>query len=289
MNRRATLQHMIMCIILTILCINIANAKTPVQALSIGVFENINLVKKQSILLVTIDNPPRNSVSKKTLSEINNALDFAEKNTDIKAIVITGTNEIFSAGAGSDGAKIKLKGDNSHAFLAREVYNRIERFPKLIIAAISGISSGGGNELALACDIRIASDKAIFAQPELEVGLIPGFGGMQRLPRHVGLGRAMEIMLTGRAIKAEEALSIGLISSIFSDELLTKEAIELAKRLSEKLNANALAQFKLRMAISASEPLARALQNDQLTFDQIFYSKEGQEALNKYIKKNTPL
>ena len=273
--------------ICTLTCgiIQSAYAQTSLQKLSLGAFENINIEKHQSILLITIDNPPRNAVSRKTLAEINKVLDYSQNNQQVKGIIITGSNGMFSSGAGADSASIQLKGDDTHAFLAREVYNRIERFPKLIIAAISGISAGGGNELAMACDIRIASSDARFAQPELEVGLIPGFGGMQRLQRHVGLGRAMDIMLTGRIVKADEALSIGLISSITSEKSLKQTAISLATQLTNKLNANALTQFKQRMAISADEPFGTSLRNDQLTFDRIFYSEEGQAALKEYIEK----
>ena len=219
--------------ICTLTCgiIQSAYAQSSLQKLSLGAFENINIEKHQSILLITIDNPPRNAVSRKTLAEINKVLDYSQNNQQVKGIIITGSNGMFSSGAGADSASIQLKGDDTHAFLAREVYNRIERFPKLIIAAISGISAGGGNELAMACDIRIASSDATFAQPELEVGLIPGFGGMQRLQRYVGLGRAMDIMLTGRIVKADEALSIGLISSITSEKSLKQTAISLATGL----------------------------------------------------------
>jgi enoyl-CoA hydratase len=252
---------------------------------TINTFKNISLSSHQSVLLIKIVNPPRNAVSKLTLLEINKVLDLAEHNSAVGVIVITGSDGVFSEGAGAGNMTQQLTGEDTHGYWARRVFNRIERFPKVVIAAISGKSSGGGNELAMACDIRIASDKALFSQPELEVGLIPGFGGMQRLPRLIGLGRAMEMMLTGRIIGAKEALSIGLITAIFPDKQLEQESIKLANALSKRLNKPALAHFKKRMVTSYDETFSDALEHDQLTFDRIFYSPEGQKALKKYIEK----
>lgn len=272
-------------ILFSITIFETANAKQPETLMLAEHYQNIELSLHESVLLIEINNPPRNAVSKQTLTEIDKVLTLTEHNDKISAIVISGSHGMFSLGAGADNGKNKRHALETHSFTARKVYNNIEQYPKLIIAAISGMASGGGHELALACDIRLASDKAKFVFPELEVGLIPGFGGMQRLKRIIGSGRATEMMITGRTVEAEEALAIGLISSIIPAKRLIPEAVLRAQELSEKVNANALALFKLRMSNSGNESYSLALHNDQLAFDQIFFSKEGQAALNRYIEK----
>lgn len=248
-------------------------------------FNTIEVFRDQAVLVLRINTPPRNVVSKATLGEINGGLDIAAGDETIGAIVITGSDSIFSAGAGGESLQKTPAGQPTHSFLAHEVYRRIEGFPKPMIAAIAGISAGGGNELAMSCDIRIAGYSAKFRQHELQAGLIPGFGGMQRLQRHVGLSRAMEMMLTGRFIDAEEALSIGLITSVTSDSEVVREAITLGQNLSDNLDKHALAVFKTRMAASYNESFSVALNNDQLAFDQLATSEETKEAIARFIKK----
>lgn len=248
-------------------------------------FKNIEVSRHQAVLLLRINVPPRNAVSKATLREIDAGLDIAAGDESIGAVVITGSDSVFSAGAGGESLKKIPEGEATHSFIAHKVYRRIEGFSKPVIAAITGISAGGGNELALSCDIRIAGDNARFRQHEIQAGLIPGFGGMQRLPRHVGLGRAMEIMLTGRFIEAEEALSIGLVTSVVPDAEVVSAAIDLGKQLSENLDRNAFAAFKKRMSESYDEPFSVALRNDQLVFDRIAVSEEAKAAIARFINK----
>jgi|GEM_PF-220957 len=262
-----------------------ASAKTPTALDSTTKFKNLVVSQKQAVLLLQINTPPRNTVSITTLREINRGLDIAERNENVGAVVITGTDQVFSAGAGGEGAQEKKPATKSHAEIARDVYARIERFPKPVIAAISGISAGGGNELAMACDIRIASKNAKFRQHELQAGLIPGFGGMQRLQRHIGRGRAMEMMLSGRLVDAHEALTIGLVSSVVAAQTVIAEAIKLGQQLTDNIDQHALAVFKERMAISYNEPYSVALQNDQLAFDRIANSEEAKEAIARFIEK----
>lgn len=248
-------------------------------------FENIKLTQNGSVLLIAINEPPRNAVSKVTLGELDSSLDLAAKNKAITAIVITGSAQVFSAGAGGDSLQKLEEGELTHAAIARNVFNRIERFPKPVIAAVNGLCSNGGNELAMSCDIRIASENAVFLQQELHVGLIPGFGGMQRLQRLVGHGRAMEIMLTARKVTADEALNIGLITSIFSENDLIDKALELGRKLSGDINKAAFSVFKERMSISYSEPFDVALRNDQVAFDHLAASDEAKAAIQRFIQK----
>lgn len=255
------------------------------KSIATKTFSNISVSRENNVLLLQINTPPRNEVSKKTLTEIDNGLDIAATDETVGAVVITGSGTVFSGGAGGDGLKEIPPGSSSHAFIAHKIYNRIEGFPKPVIAAINGVSANGGNELAMSCDIRIAGESATFRQSELQVGLIPGFGGMQRLPRLIGTGRAMEMMLTGRIVNADEALAYGLVSSIVADNDLIGEAIALGQRLSQTLVKHSFAEFKKRLVSSYDEPFSVALQNDQLTFDRLIASEETRTAIAKFVEK----
>jgi enoyl-CoA hydratase/carnithine racemase len=283
MNRRDVLKLSTATMLGAASSLNLSQASE--NAISDTTFKNIRLAQHGSVLLVTIEEPPRNTVSKLTLGELDNSLDIAAKNKAITAIVITGTAQVFSAGAGGDGLQKVEEGDSTHAEIARNVFNRIERFPKPVIAAVNGLCSNGGNELAMSCDIRIASKNAVFLQQELHVGLIPGFGGMQRLQRLVGHGRAMDIMLTARKVTSDEALNIGLITSIFSESDLITKALELGNKLGEGVNRPAFAVFKERLSTSYSEPFNVALRNDQVAFDHLAASDEAKAAIQRFIQK----
>ena len=248
-------------------------------------FQNIVMSRQDGALVLRINTPPRNTVSETTLNEINLSLDMAANDETIGVIIITGSDRVFSAGAGANVFQEQIAGMPTHAALAHDVFNRIEEFPKPIIAAIVGLSAGGGNELAMACDIRIAGESAKFRQHELQVGLIPGFGGMQRLQHHIGRGRAMDMMITGRYMDAKEALSAGLVTSVVADEDVVPTALSLGQKLIEDVNAAAFAVFKSRMASSYNEPFSTALKNDQQAFDRIVQTEEAQAALQRFIAK----
>jgi len=262
-----------------------ASADIPSPEVSGHKFNNIEVSRHQAVLLIRINVPPRNIVSKATLKEISTALEIATSDKAVGAVVITGADTVFSAGAGGESLQKTTGNEPTHSFVAREVYRQIEGYPIPVIAAIAGVSAGGGNELALSCDIRIAGKSARFRQHELQAGLIPGFGGMQRLQRHVGLGRAMEIMLSGRFVDAQEAFSIGLVSSVVDDSKVVSEAIKLGQQLTENLDRPALAKFKKRMSLSYDETFGTALRNDQLAFDQLATSEGAKEAIARFIKK----
>ena len=249
----------------------------------------VEVVKNHTVLVLRINDLPRNTVSKHVLHTINEMLDKAEKDTSIGAVVITGSKNVFSLGAGGESLQKTKNGEASQAVIAHRLFKRIEGFPKPIIAAINGMSAGGGNELALACDIRIAGESATFRQHELQAGLIPGFGGMQRLSRHIGQSRAMEMMLTGRLIKANEAFMMGLVSSVVTDEKVVDEAIALGEQLSKIVDKKALAVFKKRMAVSYDERFSTALENDQKAFDVLATSPDVKVAIGQFIERQKQL
>lgn len=245
----------------------------------------LNVSKQDNILLLTINDLPRNATSVAVLNTINKALDKAENDSSIGAIVITGTGHVFSSGAGGESIQGVQANDKTQAQLAYETFRRMERFPKVIIAAVNGISAGGGNELALACDIRIASESAKFRQHELQAGLIPGFGGTQRLVRLIGRSNAMQLMLTGDYIDAQQAKQIGLVANVVADGDIVTQAVALGKRLDASLDKKALAVFKVRMSHSLDEDYTTALKNDQLAFDQLAGDPHIHEAIKMFIER----
>ncbi len=246
---------------------------------------NVEISNQGGVLVLKINDLPRNTVSIKILSQIDDALESSKNDKSIGSIVITGSKNVFSSGAGAESLQKIKKDDMTHSAFAHKVFKKIESFPKPIIAAVNGISAGGGNELALACDIRIASKSAKFRQHELQAGLIPGFGGMQRLPRLIGYSRALELILTGRFVNANEALNIGLVSKVVEDSKVLEEAIKLGNTLNVNLDKKALAVFKKRMSKSYNETFYQALENDQIAFDKLATSPEIKKAIAKFIKR----
>lgn len=188
------------------------------------------------VAFITINRPPLNTLSKATLLEMEAILAECEKNASIGAIVITGSGKrAFSAGADmsefgnfADQAQTEKNIQQIHGF-----FHWLERFPKPVIACVNGKAFGGGNELQMACHLTIASDTAEFALPEIRLGIIPGYGGTQRLPRLIGKRRALELLISGEKITAQKALDYGLINKIVPQEQLLDEALQWAQQLAD--------------------------------------------------------
>jgi enoyl-CoA hydratase/carnithine racemase len=176
---------------------------------------NIRVEMAESIATLTIDRPEvKNALDLETVNEVRAALQSLAANGDVGVLIITGAGEAAFV-SGADINDIRARGrDEGLAAINSSLFAEVERFPRPTIAAINGYALGGGCELALACDIRIASDTAKFGQPELGLGIIPGAGATQRLPRLIGMGRAKHLILTGDVIDAKEALEIGLVTAI---------------------------------------------------------------------------
>jgi enoyl-CoA hydratase len=193
--------------------------------------------KKENIGLLTINRPEKmNAISQELTAELSQLLDEIENNEKLRVLVITGAGDkAFVAGA-----DIKELVDRDARLGRRvsrerqEIFSRIENLHVPVIAAVNGYALGGGLELALACSIRICSEKAQFGAPEVKLGIIPGDGGTQRLPRLVGQGTAMEMIITGDFIDAQEAHRIGLVNKVFPPEKLKEEAMELAKKIASR-------------------------------------------------------
>jgi enoyl-CoA hydratase len=179
-------------------------------------YETIALAVVDRVATITVNRPNKlNALNDRVIAELGDAIDSARQNGDVGGVILTGAGRAFVAGA--DISELENHGAVSAKALAQrgqEVFRRYETSPKPTIAAVNGFALGGGCELAMACHIRIASEAAKFGQPEVKLGLIPGYGGTQRLPRLVGRGRALQLLLTGETIDANEAYRIGLVNRV---------------------------------------------------------------------------
>lgn len=232
-------------------------------------FSNILLSQDQGLAIVTINRPKKlNALNKRTIEELSTALKLLDKDSSIKAIVITGSEEkAFVAGADiSEFAHFNVENGGELAAKGQEmVFDFIENFSKPVIAAINGFALGGGLELAMACHFRVASENAKMGLPEVSLGVIPGYGGTQRLPQLVGKGRAMELIMTAGMISAEEALRIGLVNHVVpQNELLSS-----VKKIVDKIMRNS------SVAISGAINAVNANYRDGVNGYQVEVSEFG--------------
>jgi len=243
----------------------------------------------ENIGILTINNPGANTLSTKVVQELDLALNEFENNNQIRVLIITGYGDKFFVA----GAEIK-EFLNKRAVEGRNlvkniqmVFNRIENYPKPVIAAINGYCLGGGLELALSCDIRYASENAKLGQPEISLGIIPGGGGTQRLPRLVGKGKAKEMMYTGDYISADEALQIQLVQKTTSLENLMKECKTLARKIAEK-SPLIISLLKEVIDKGTDTPLVSGLALEANAFGLCFSSDDKAEGVDAFLEKRKP-
>ena len=211
-------------------------------------YKNILLAVKDKIAFVTINRPDKlNALNNATLDELKHCFNAIKNDNSVNVVIITGAGEkAFIAGADiSELNKLNTVEGKIFSEKGQEVFNMIEKLGKPVIAVVNGFALGGGCELALACHIRIANEKAKFGQPEVNLGIIPGYGGTQRLTRLINSGRSSEMILTGDLIDSHEALRIGLVNKVFSSEEIINKATEMAEKISNK------GQIAVRMALRA--------------------------------------
>ena len=239
------------------------------------------------IATITINKPQvLNALSTEVLADLNRVLDEVEKVEDIYAVILTGAGE-KSFVAGADIAEMKdkdAKQATQYAQFADGIFFRIENFHCPVIAAVNGFALGGGCELAMACDIRIASETARFAQPETGLGITPGFGGTQRLARLVGAGRAKEFIYTGRQVKADEAFAIGLVNKVTKPEDLMAETVAMAQTICQKAPfAIKKAKAAINRGLQVSIDKAVAVETEE--FAQCFATEDQKMAMNAFVNK----
>ncbi|KKI91778.1 enoyl-CoA hydratase [Bacillus sp. SA1-12] len=251
--------------------------------------ECLNLVIEDHVAVVTINHSPANALSSKVLKELSNLLDKIETDEQVRAIVLHGEGRFFSAGAdikeflqvpsGDEFSKMAVKG--------QELFERIETFQKPIIAAIHGAALGGGLELAMSCHIRLVTEDAKLGLPELQLGIIPGFGGTQRLPKYIGTGRALEMMLTSEPIMGAEAVKLGLANHCYPEESLVEEAKKLAAKFAQKSPLSVKAVISL-LNTSKTSVYEAGMRQEAEWFGEIFESADAKEGISAFIEKRKP-
>jgi len=252
-------------------------------------YANLIVEQEGNVGIITLNRPPANPINLAVLNELDDVLTKWENDKAVRAVIITGAGEKgFSAGfdlktAGTpDGEKAMSRG--------QEVFNHIERYPKPVVAAINGYALGGGCELAMACHFRVMlnSEQVVMGQPEIERGIIPGWGGTQRLPRLVGKTKAMEMLLLGTTVRAQEALSIGLVTRISQPGQLMKDAKDLANALAKK--APIAVQVILDAVTRGLEmPIDEGLKIELAGSQRVSKTKDAIEGAMAFIQKREPV
>ena len=252
-------------------------------------YETIKDESRDNIAYVTVNRPKAmNALNMDVLNELYDVFTAIEADADIRAVILTGEGRAFVAGA--DIAQMNqlnaLEG-RQMMIMGHKVMNLIEAIEKPVIAAVNGFALGGGCELSMACDIRIASEKAKFGQPEVGLGIIPGFGGTQRLPRLVGKGMAKYLIMTAEMIPAEEAYRIGLVEKVVPAESLMEEAEKLAKTIASKAPV-AVATAKTAINNGFDMDMKSASKFEIETFTAAFGSEDKSEGMSAFLEKRAP-
>jgi enoyl-CoA hydratase len=253
-------------------------------------YENLLIERDGAVSIVTIHRPAvLNALNAATLAELGRAIDDAAGDAAVRVIILTGSGErSFVAGADiNELAQQTPVSGREHARHGQALFNRIERLGKPVIAAVNGFALGGGCELAMACTMRLAADSAKFGQPEINLGLIPGYAGSQRLPRLVGRGRALELLLAGNPIPAEEAWRIGLVNRVVPAAALMTEARALAQTLAAK--APIAVRYILEAVAGGLEmPLADAQDYEATLFGLVSTTDDMREGTRAFLEKRKP-
>lgn len=253
-------------------------------------YETIVVDQADRVATVTLNRPPMNPISNKMIDELNSMLDAIEVDTEIRALILTGAGEkAFCAGADvTEFGQAFGEGSIKDLVMTRHrLFTRLERFSKPVIAAINGYALGGGCELAMSCHLRLMADTATVGQPEINLGIIPGYGGTQRLPRLIGRTRAYELLFLGDRVPAERALDIGLINKICAPTSLMDEARELAQRLAKQ------APVAIKLIIDSvnrglEAPIEQALEIEADNMAIVSATEDAMEGVMAFMQKRPP-
>ncbi|MGH7554605.1 MAG: enoyl-CoA hydratase/isomerase family protein [Longimicrobiales bacterium] len=252
-------------------------------------FETLLVSAEKEVAVVTVNRPDkRNALNAVVRRELVDALDWLRDRDDVRVVIVTGAGDkAFIAGADIAEFAERTAIEQWESMLRRRVFEEIASYPKPTIAMINGFALGGGCELALACDLRIAARSARLGQPEIKLGILPGGGGTQRLPRLVGLGKAMRLILTGEMIGAEEAERIGLVDLVVDDTQLNARTLELAQTLATH-SPIALQLAKAAVRMAAEAPLTAGLAYERELFTTAFASDDRLEGMRAFLEKRAP-
>jgi enoyl-CoA hydratase len=252
-------------------------------------YETLLLERRGRVATITINRPDkRNALNIKTREEGAAVLDELRADDSVGVVVFTGAGDkAFVAGADISEFEGRTANMQRQVMLGRSLFTAVDTFPKPIIAMVNGYCLGGGCELALACDIRIASEKASFGQPEINLGIIPGGGGTQRLTRLVGEGKAMELILTGEIIDAKTAFDIGLVNHVVPHDQLEAKTMEIAGRMADK-GPIALRLAKEAVKLASRSSLDEGLRREVDLFALCFATEDKDEGVRAFLEKRKP-
>ncbi|MBX8635281.1 MAG: enoyl-CoA hydratase/isomerase family protein [Thermoplasmata archaeon] len=250
-------------------------------------FANIRYRTEDGIASITLDRPPANALSTAMIGEIGAAVEIASSD-DSGALIITGAGQFFAAGADvKEMAGIRAEDIEQVVKQGQETFQRIAECPKPTIAAVNGMAIGGGNELAMACDFRIAADSARFGQPEVNLGLIPAYGGTQRMTRLIGASKAKELILTGNMISAQEALKIGLVNRVVPGGEEMRAARDIAHTILQRAPL-AVRASKAAIDRGAALSLREGLEQERKEFMTVARSEDLREGIEAFVGKRQP-
>ncbi|MBT2582466.1 enoyl-CoA hydratase [Planococcus sp. ISL-109] len=248
--------------------------------------EFITWKKQDGVAVATINRPPANALSRALILEVDELLNEVENDADVRAIVLHGEGRFFSAGAdikeftkvtsGEEFSKLSASG--------QAVFERVETFHKPVIAAIHGAALGGGLELAMSCHMRFVTENAKLGLPELQLGLIPGFAGTQRLPRFVGVAKAAEMLLTSDPITGTEAAQLGLANRAYSEEDLLPQTLSIAKKIAKKSPVSVKAAIDM-LQFSKHGAFDEGVKAEADSFGTVFVSEDAKEGIGAFLEK----
>jgi enoyl-CoA hydratase/3-hydroxyacyl-CoA dehydrogenase len=249
--------------------------------------EAVKLETRDGVAIAWMDRPPANSLSPQVIEELTRLWDHVEADASLRVLVICSANPMLWCAGADIKAFTTLDAQSGAAMLtgAHALLRRMERSSTLTIAAVNAVAYGGGCELAMGCDVRIAAQSASFGQPEVNLGIIPGFGGTQRLPRLVGTARALELNLTGDPISAAEAFEIGLVTRVVPDHELHDVALAWARKLAGQAP---LAVQAIKRTTAGDADLDEGIEAEKAAFAEVFASADAREGIGAFLGKRQP-
>ncbi|RST76299.1 enoyl-CoA hydratase [Siminovitchia acidinfaciens] len=249
----------------------------------------LSVTKEGNAALIKMERPPANALSTEVIKELEQLFDELSNDKDVRAILLYGEGRFFSAGADIKEFTEVQSGEefSELASNGQRVFEKIESFSKPVVAAIHGAALGGGLELAMACHIRLVSENAKLGLPELQLGLIPGFAGTQRLPRYVGVAKAAEMLFTSKPITGKEAVQWGLANQYYSEEELLDKAKEMVFDIAKKSPASLKAVIEL-LQFGKDSRFYEGEKLEAEKFGEVFTTKDGQEGISAFIEKREP-